>query len=241
MSNQQGDRLIDLEAPHFESTFPVENVPAATNAASNQFVPTPYLDIMSVGSKIHAHSKEASSYHRLFVEPLAIPDLSHTGIKTSLVDDGTEVQRITYPNGKKRMNLEDLLRVELRGAVYNSTAEFRQEDLEDKPGTATMSATGFTSHNRKGRLGRGPQSLGSRTAPAGHIRGLKTRKLGSLRSTGAGRRTAGPRTLQRLTIPETSPFWRQAPKHAEVKRRDQQVQNLLRNLRSFGHERDVRK
>eukprot|EP00750_Incisomonas_marina_P014081 INCI1760.1.p1 GENE.INCI1760.1~~INCI1760.1.p1 ORF type:complete len:295 (+),score=46.29 INCI1760.1:183-1067(+) len=286
-----GARLDELEPPQYASTFPAA---AAGNSNAQQesaafdesggaavAVPTPYLDIMSVASKIHSYSKEASSYHRLFVEPLAIPDLSHIGITTTLVDCD-EPQRITYPNGRRRANLQDLLRAELRGAVYNSTDEFRAEDIEDSDasraalrtsGTATSSsATSFSTTRNNGRgHSRSPSSSSSRksvrrmkTAPDPSRRrskeGLLPAKEGAKRRTNrmqqraqtvgspavsayasAATRRPGPRTLERLTIPETSPFWRKARKPEPKRRRDQQVQSLLRNLRSFGHQKDVRK
>ena len=290
-----GERLDDLEPPRYESTFPAERVPQAVDATSGgggepedggaEFVPTPYLDIMSVASKIHAHSKEASSYHRLFVEPLAIPDISHTGIKTILID-AAEPQRITYPNGRRRTNLQELMRAELRGAVYNSTEEFRAEDIDDKPGSANAvaasamgfsfggsgGATAFTAAGNGGRQRRQTAPASSRRKPRS-LRSVKASgtgwkggKKGSRKARGgphtvhgggggggggSGRTTVrsfasstssgGPRTLERLTLPETSPFWRKARKPEKKRNRDYQVRSLLRNLRSFGHEKDVRK
>ena len=79
----------------------------------------PYMDVMTVSTgeqPISRHVQESyGSYNRLLVEPVSIPQLQHTGLKTDLIKNKAEESTLLfYPNGAKKIGFRDMIRVKLQ-------------------------------------------------------------------------------------------------------------------------------
>jgi len=77
---------------------------------------TPYLDVMTISSCKHPSQvdKSREKHTRLLHEPIAIPDLRHTGVKASLK---SQDYPLFYPSGSRNNNLRNTIQHSLRHAI----------------------------------------------------------------------------------------------------------------------------
>mmetsp|Transcript_4803 Transcript_4803/g.14284 ORF Transcript_4803/g.14284 Transcript_4803/m.14284 type:complete len:277 (-) Transcript_4803:157-987(-) len=92
----------------------------ASDARSQRHSKAPFLDTISVRSDHHGREPEtaAKPFGQLLIEPTIIPDLSHTGVQVSAVQN-TAVNaggRLFYPNGGKSAVMSAAIRAKIRGS-----------------------------------------------------------------------------------------------------------------------------
>ena len=79
----------------------------------------PYMDVMTISSSVQPVSKGGvenalGAHTKLLVEPVSVPKLEHTGLRTKLVEPQDSVGSYFYPNGTKKLAFRDTIRQKLR-------------------------------------------------------------------------------------------------------------------------------
>lgn len=83
----------------------------------------PYMDVMTISSSAEPISRSEvgnmlGAHTKLLVEPVSVPKLTHTGVKTQLTDHLEEdVGSYFYPNGMKKLAFRDTIRQKLKEYV----------------------------------------------------------------------------------------------------------------------------
>lgn len=80
----------------------------------------PYMDVMTISSSVQPVSKNGienalGAHTKLLVEPVSVPKLEHTGLRTKLVEELQDnVGSYFYPNGTKKLAFRDTIRQKLK-------------------------------------------------------------------------------------------------------------------------------
>lgn len=83
----------------------------------------PYLDIMTLNASQYptmvANKDQQSLHTKLFVEPISVPVMKHTGIQSQLTHE-SNIQPLYYPDGSKRKNIRKQIQETLRTEMYDA-------------------------------------------------------------------------------------------------------------------------
>eukprot|EP00939_MAST-03C_sp_MAST-3C-sp1_P002149 g2149.t1 len=128
-----------LDTTHFIATAPTNTTSPTKisfrSSAADVVKRIPYMDMISITTEKRAPWKsENANFQKhtdLFIEPISIPAMKHTGIRSALTDP-VKSSRLTYASGAKRKNLRKFIQSSISGiyesdAAASSTAAFQKK------------------------------------------------------------------------------------------------------------------
>jgi len=149
-------QMEKLDSSIFRATAPKDTIAREKMSfRTNRFrfmKRAPYMDMMNIttNSFLSASSgrKQLQTHTKLFVEPISVPNLKHTGLQSALTDSVAD-RRMRYPKGRTRKTLRKYIQSNI-DRVYEEDKRIKKSPKHRRRGRRKRSSPKTTSPSERG-------------------------------------------------------------------------------------------